>query len=505
MTAPVLLKLPEPTLLFGHGQEMEDPKDGLMLFGPLDEGRPYGIRAGVVGTEAGIRRFKRWLERIQRPVFDNPPHPARPIFPGFEAVFRLPWDPQPAFEIEIPEAELNQSLRLDDRHQRVYNTVEVYSSRITTAIKQEESAVDVWFVIIPDEVHTYCRPQSRVEAELQIEAPSKMSLSRALLLKDQASLFPEDNVAAIPYHYEVDFHSQLKARLLPYTAPSQVLRESTIAHRDFRDLSNRPKRDLDAVQSDIAWSISTAAFYKEGGRPWKIGHIREGVCYIGLVFKRDERSTNPQSACCAAQMFLDSGDGVVFKGAVGPWYTPGRGDFHLGRAAATDLVSLAVHSYCQKKGQAPKELFLHGKVRFNNEEWRGFQDAVESHTNLVGVRIRHASDLKLYRLGKHPVLRGLTYIRDDRTAYLWTKGFIPRLQTYPGREVPNPLLVDVCRGEADIETVLNDIMALTKLNYNACVFADGSPVTLKFADAVGEILTAGPLQTVSPLPFRHYI
>ncbi len=67
------------------------------------------------------------------------------------------------------------------------------------------------------------------------------------------------------------------------------------------------------------------------------------------------------------------------------------------------------------------------------------------------------------------------------------------------------MLVDVCRGKAEIRTVLADIMALTKLNYNACVFADGLPVTLKFADAVGEILTAGPVKDIPPLPFRHYI
>jgi hypothetical protein len=78
-------------------------------------------------------------------------------------------------------------------------------------------------------------------------------------------------------------------------------------------------------------------------------------------------------------------------------------------------------------------------------------------------------------------------------------------QTYPGMEVPKPLLIDVCRGKADIEVVLNDIMALTKLNYNSTVFADGEPVTIRFADAVGEILTAGPLGSVPPLPFKYYI
>ncbi|MDP1779949.1 MAG: hypothetical protein Q8K73_06730, partial [Anaerolineales bacterium] len=118
---------------------------------------------------------------------------------------------------------------------------------------------------------------------------------------------------------------------------------------------------------------------------------------------------------------------------------------------------------------------------------------------------RESNDLKLFRKAKMPVLRGTVYIHSKRKAYLWSKGYIPRLQTYPGREVPNPLYIDVCRGKVDIEVVLNDILALTKLNYNTCIFADGVPVTLRFADAVGEILTAGPLDDDVPLPFKHYI
>jgi hypothetical protein len=168
---------------------------------------------------------------------------------------------------------------------------------------------------------------------------------------------------------------------------------------------------------------------------------------------------------------------------------------------AKEVVGLALDSYRRHKGAPPRELFIHGKVRFDNNEWDGFRDAVDSTTNLVGVRIRHEGNLKIFRKTRHAALRGLSYIRDERTAFLWTKGFIPRLQTYPGRGVPNPLLVDVCRGKADINTVLGDIMSLTKLNYNTCVFADGLPVTLKFADAIGEILTAGPVKNIPPCRF----
>ncbi|MFP4098951.1 MAG: hypothetical protein ACLFU1_09285 [Alphaproteobacteria bacterium] len=48
-------------------------------------------------------------------------------------------------------------------------------------------------------------------------------------------------------------------------------------------------------------------------------------------------------------------------------------------------------------------------------------------------------------------------------------------------------------------------MGLTKLNFNTCIYGDGLPVTLRFAEDVGEILTAIPTIESKPLPFRHYI
>lgn len=123
----------------------------------------------------------------------------------------------------------------------------------------------------------------------------------------------------------------------------------------------------------------------------------------------------------------------------------------------------------------------------------------------MGVRIRNSEDVKLFRPGKHPVIRGSALMLTERLGYLWTNGFVPRLGTYTGWEVPRPLSIEVNRGEADLTQVMADIMGLTKVNFNSCIFADGSPVTIRFADAVGEILTAAPIPDLPPLPFRHYI
>lgn len=494
-----MIWVPEPQLAFRYGQTMEDPRDGLTLFGPLEETHPPAIRYGVVGTETGVQKFREWVEALQKPIFSQDGR-SRPFFPGFEAAFRCEMLSVPYKTKLVNERELNRRVHQADPYQRVYDTVDLFEEPILEA-EDDDERVDLWFVVIPDVVYDLCRPQSKVKKDLQVIPERPQTVELAERFKREVPLFDADIEleTARAYEYQVHFHNQLKARLLSRRIATQIVRESTI---DYRPRGGpRPAADL---RSSIAWNLSTAAYYKSGGRPWKLANVRQGVCYVGLVFKRTH-GMDPSNACCAAQMFLDSGDGVVFKGAVGPWYDEETHQYHLQDQYAAELVSIVLASYRERTNTNPRELFIHGRIRFSDEEWQGFKKAAGDNTKLVGVRIRPTDDLKVFRSSRYPLLRGMAYIRDERTAYLWTRGFIPRLGTYPGFEVPNPLLVDVCRGDADIEVILKDILALTKLNYNACIFGDGVPVTLRFADSVGEILTAGPTDQGVPLPFRYYI
>jgi hypothetical protein len=170
-------------------------------------------------------------------------------------------------------------------------------------------------------------------------------------------------------------------------------------------------------------------------------------------------------------------------------------------------MSLVVAEYRRAHDEKPPvELFIHGKARFGEEEWLGFCEAVPSETKLVGVQIRSArSDLKLFRKGKYPVMRGIALELPLRSAFLWTPGYVPRLDTYIGPETPNPVFVNVQRGECELEAVLRDIMGLTKINFNTCQFNDGIPVTIRFANAIGEILIAAPTTGEPKLPFKYYI
>lgn len=60
-------------------------------------------------------------------------------------------------------------------------------------------------------------------------------------------------------------------------------------------------------------------------------------------------------------MFLSSGEGVVFRGALDPWFQTDTKQFHLDRDAARSLIQMVVGEYKRLHDQPPSELFIHAK------------------------------------------------------------------------------------------------------------------------------------------------
>ena len=497
--------LTEPELRFAYGQSSSYSKDGLLLYGPPSEdGQPKEIRYGLIGTENGLALFEKWLKRIQGYIPSKNPDKAHfHYWPGFSAAFNTEWPTIPLSRYVIDGEALSKNIRLSDRYHAVYEAAGLFSDTISAHCREEDRQPDLWFAIVPDEVFEYGRPQSSVPKILQESAGSTLGKKAARKIIEQGSFFEELVDESEVYRYDLDFHAQLKSRLLG-KAVIQIMRESTLNNGLYHSEGKIKERKMQDAAT-TAWNLSTTAFFKAQGSPWRLANVREGVCYIGLVFKKDETQATSENVCCGAQMFLDSGDGVVFRGAMGDWRSANKDEYHLSEVAAKDLMETVIAAYQKKHGKPPNEVFIHGRKNFNNEEWCGFMSAVPETTSLTGVKIIKSNRIKAYRAATRPLARGTCWVINDKKGLLWSSGYIPRLSTYPGWEVPNPLEIEIQRGDADIRVVLQDVYGLTKLNYNACEYGDSKPVTLKFADLVGNILTASPEREYPPLPFRFYI
>lgn len=503
------IHLDEPKLSFGHDQTADHPKDGLFLFGPVNSNQnPARMDVGVIATPAGLQKYARWVASIEKFIDVPPPNPKRKrndantfVWPGFEAVYGAAWPNEPFATCMIDAAELSRRILGGDRHQAIYSAVALYEEALRKYLREEDARPTMWFAVVSDEVFKYGRPKSSVPVKLRTAGTRRLGMKAARSILTNGSMFAEEIEAAAMYEYELNFRNQLKARLMDTSQVIQVVKEVTLDPPVLAENERSRMQD----PATVAWNLSTTSFYKTGGKPWRLAELRDGVCYVGLVFKRIDRPSGRDNACCGAQMFLGSGDGLVFRGAVGPWYSETRDAFHLDQDQAAKLMEMIVRSYADIHGSPPTELFIHGKTNFDTNEWTGFASAVPHTTKLVGVQIRDMADVKLFRYGANAVLRGTAVVTSPASGYLWTRGYIPRLRTYPGREVPNPLTVEIRQGTADIEQVMRDVMSLTKLNFNAAEYCDGLPVTLRFADLVGEILTAGPITEHAPLPFKFYI
>lgn len=505
-TSTKLIHIEEPKLTFGYDQKVIDPRDGVNLFGPNSFRKISGkLNIGVIGTEESRNRMISYLKKIHQPVYSYQNDIARPTFPGLESAYGISINFDNLAQINIKQNDIDEFLLYTDNHQRIHNLTNLYASKIFEYVSKEENPVSLWFIVIPISIYQYGRPNSRIPAS---DNNIKISLKKGERNSQQISMFYQEENEKLKeaYKYQVNFHNQLKAKLLEEKIISQIIIEDKIAFEEIWEDEKRIEAEK-KFNSAKAWNISTTLYYKCGGLPWKLGDVRKGVCYLGLVYKKLNDDTNQKNACCAAQMFLDSGDGMVFRGNVGPWFNPKNHEFHLSKEDAYELISQSLEAFkdYSPTNEYPDEVFIHAKTYFEDDEWNGFLEATKDKSRIIGVRIRDDRNFKMHRDYSYCVPRGTALIQNENKAYLWTRGFIPRLQTQLGLEVPNSLSIEIIKGRSDIEKVCKDVLALTKLNYNTCSYGDGLPVTLKFAESIGEILTAGKNVKSSVLPFKHYI
>ena len=489
----------EPQLEFACGERLEHPRDGLTLFGPVDSSgfeKPSHVCYATFGPKDGLLSLNEFIRTLNGPVNteEDLDDVLWPHFPGFEEAFHATLPVTPAWSQEIDRTEIEKAVQNQDAHGRVFSVVSLYLDAMTAA-KKKDDPFQLFLCVVPDIVFSLCRPKSRVKGGYGHRVIARERAWRLVMDDFFESFEPQQ------YAYSVDFRRQIKARVMELGVPIQIIRESTLALvRPEKTFGQRMVTPL----SDRAWNLGTAFYYKMGRRPWKLSGVREHVCYVGISFKNTEDAG--QSACSAAQMFLDDGDGVVFMGDEGRWYSEKRGEYHLDANSAERLLGGVLDTYNQLHGKKLDEVFLHCRSTINEEEFEGYKAACPTGVKLVAVRVSEERlGLRLYRCGTRPVLRGSFWRISAKRGFLWGSGFKPRLRTYDGWDVPQPLCIDIQHGDADLDQVGRDIFGLTKLNYNCCKLGEYQPVTIHFSSEVGEILVSNrEIGKILP-QFKYYI
>lgn len=457
----------EPVLRFAANREHVDPKTGLARFGPASLGtsrHPSTIRLGYIGSGASIDAARRWFERGESVIpGDHENH--LPEFPGCadDRGFFTQLVHSDRLERRLTTHELATIKNVKRKIDRFQEAVGLVSEHMRLLTQQDE-APGLVILALPEELLDLTKHVTYVDPEL-------------------GTVFR-------------NFRRALKAELMRYGVPTQIVLP--------RVMTAQPgDPNVDHV-SRVAWNLFTGMFYKGGGVPWKPVGLRPDTCYIGISFHHPLGTTDVRLRTSVAQAFDEYGIGLVLRGPDFPWNAERDGPSpHLNAEQATTLIGLVLARYAAETGRPPGRVVVHKTSRFWPAEREGFEAALSRVGQFDLVAVAPTSEVRLLRAGRYPPLRG-TLFHVSELAYLYTTGYIPALQGYPHGHVPSPLQIADRYGDTALRALAEEILVLTKMNWNSAGFAGALPITVRFSRLVGNIMREIPADREPQPQFKFY-
>ncbi|MEY9756216.1 argonaute/piwi family protein [Bradyrhizobium yuanmingense] len=471
----------EPQLEFnGHFLHV-DKKTGLSEYGPFGrtevELHPTQIRVGIVGTRSTVEMCDRWIDEC-RSFIETDKSAKRQ---------RVRFRPDELFNEDAIVDALLKGLSPDFVGMSANST---FATEVITAQRWRSTFTDREATLIadlPSEVQRVEKASDLLCDHIQRIATTSPS-PNVIFVAIPETIHKGSTVAQLPNNQWLNLRRGLKARSMKWGVPIQVIWEDVLTGKraSLQDKATR------------AWNTATALYYKANGIPWRGHGLEQDTCYVGVTFYQAESADGkPVMRSGVAQAFDYLGQGVVLRGDPFEWDVEEHGRTpHLSRDAASKLMQRTLAEYRKISRLPPKRVVVHKSSRFwgtehpQFNELEGFFHGIESVNPEASVDLitLAESKIRLARVGQYPPVRGTFALIEGGTPIIYTHGFTPYFNTYPGTHVPVPWTILEKHGDSDVLQIAAELMALTKMNVNNAEFSDGTPITLAFAERVSEVL-----------------
>ncbi|MFC6738813.1 argonaute/piwi family protein [Methylobacterium tardum] len=290
-----------------------------------------------------------------------------------------------------------------------------------------------------------------------------------------------DNDDSDEHDLEHNFRRILKAKSMHLGTPLQLVREKTILITKFAGDQQDP--------ATKAWNFCTALYYK-GNRtiPWRLVEDTAKLrsCYIGIGFYKSRDGATLSSSL--AQVFDEFGHGIILRGTPVSIDKKNRHPY-LNEEQAYELLRDALDEYDRALEHMPARIVIHKSSYFRDSERAGFLRALDEK----GIRSKDFvaitdTDIRLFGDSDYPPKRGTMLTISETEGVLYTRGTVDFYKTYPGMYVPNPLKITAYEQDSSLESLFDEILGLTKMNWNNTQMDGRLPITLECARKIGDIM-----------------
>lgn len=493
-----IVELAPPRLQFGGASTHTDPKVGLLSAGPFDlrfgSARKDHVHVGVIGPAEQVAAARRWLERCSRevPILGEPSLLKKP-FPGFEEAFHKKLVAPDGSSIALNSEnhdELARALQ-GEAYQAFQRVVDLYADAHARLASRDLNRPDIVLMCIPDEVVSKVSAVERKATDTERKRAKEIRRARP---SNQLDLFDTlDEVEQTPEDFlKRDLRLALKARALRSRLPIQLVTDAL--------LSDTAKNQDPATR---AWNFAVGLYYKAGGVPWRLPPTGPDTCFVGISFHHFRTTQRAIVRSSLAQAFSSDGEGFAIRGEGVPVEPEQGRNVHLSEQQAFELAQNVLAEYELRTGGAPLRVVLHKTSYFDPAEQAGFGAALKD-TPIVSMVTLVPSLFRLLRYGAYPPKVGTVCTVNSDRSFLFTSGFMPELGTYPGPHVPQPFEVR-CLGAESAVAAAQDVLNLTRMNWNTADIRGKWPVSLSFARRVGGILDEYGDDDLAETSFRYFV
>jgi hypothetical protein len=448
---------PEPGLLFSSGQGETLVTDRHPLRG-LTDNRPYDyaltsgglkreIRLGVVCPSASSARLTEFLNSLHTKTEPTSRAPYLITYPGFAQALGLP--------LEVPKfgtpawADCQEPVDIAD----VRQGAQELARRVTASIEmlQASASPNVVVVYVP----THWQAWEHYEDDLE----------------------------------RFDLHDYVKAFCVQRGIATQFLREATLIKQH---------------QCEVQWWLALSLYVKSLRTPWILDRLDRETAFLGLGFSLDRtapRGSHVVQGC--SHIYNSDGLGLRYRLAkLETSQLDRHGNPFLSRDDARRMGENVRQLFYDSLGKLPSRVVIHKRTRFRDDEREGLLEGLHGvssvdmlEVNIEGLVRFVASKCTLngaLEADLFPVSRGTAVVMDANRALVWVHGTSqvvdPQLRYYLGKSrIPAPLLVTRHHGRSDLDMLVDEVLGLSKMNWNSFDLYTRGPATIDSSNKIAEI------------------
>lgn len=500
MSLPLKINvLREPELCFSDRRTDVDPRRGLAKNRPADFCGQRTIRLGLVGLADDVQAGKSWLTGFSafRPAQEKNSNRFRK-WPGLGKALGSSFEINERHIRTIDKGAYGKFMSDARKGNGFQDLVDLFSAKIGSLFSDD--GPDCVVVCISPELGDL----RAANPSLTAEEKRALEVLRQEEESDQLALFQptpgELKEAEALYTIADDllfrtFYRALKAKvmMLDNAVPIQVLRRNTIERADDQGQSHATR----------TWNIATSIYYKARGIPWRPHDLPTNVCFVGITFHHMKKRGGHLVYASVAQAYSTDVEPFALKGANIKHEQRRDRQPYLDEEQSRALLADLLQQYENRAGVVPDRVVIHKTTVFQDEEVAGFEAAAKDFVPKVDMIWLRSTPFRVVRKGQEEPWRGTFCTFDDRH-YLFTSGYVPWWNEYPGAHIPAPVEIGSAK-PTDMEERAKEIMALTKMNWNSSDGVGSLPITLLFARRVGELMTEFGKDDKPNPSYRYYI